>query len=362
MAVEHFHTYVYGKKFIIYTDHLPNTVLWNKLKPHPRVERWMMRLSLYEFEIRYKPGSQNILADFLSRPQDNEQPLELSEDYLDQLVAKIDTIEDIQTIRYKLALNELYAHLEMNEQIKPIQSNEQHEYEASEGTLHDEQFLNYIQSNENINYLNINVIASEPNSNIIDNYRSYAEEQLKDTDIQWIKALILANGNERPKKKEFSNKIQQDLYREYHRLRIVDNILYRTSEDKNGYMRTQFVLPGQITRKVIEQIHTSVYNAHLGRKKTMQKIIERLYRPQFKEEIINVVRTCDICQKIKNEQSKKLAEILIITPIKPNQLITTAVQVHLKKQQEEINILSLLSITLQNTFKYIHRRKYKQKT
>ncbi len=35
------------------------------------------------------------------------------------------------------------------------------------------------------------------------------------------------------------------------------------------------------------------------------------------------MRTCDICQKIKNEQSKKQAEMLIITPIKPNQLITT---------------------------------------
>jgi hypothetical protein len=30
MAVEHFHKYVYGKKYIIYTDHLPNTVLTNK--------------------------------------------------------------------------------------------------------------------------------------------------------------------------------------------------------------------------------------------------------------------------------------------------------------------------------------------
>ena len=61
----------------------------------------MMRLSLYEFEIKYKPGSQNILADFLSRPKDNEQPLESSEDYLDQLVAKIETIDDIQSIKYK---------------------------------------------------------------------------------------------------------------------------------------------------------------------------------------------------------------------------------------------------------------------
>jgi hypothetical protein len=45
---------------LLYTDHLPNTVLWNKLQPHQRVERWMMKMSLYDFEIKYKPGNQNV--------------------------------------------------------------------------------------------------------------------------------------------------------------------------------------------------------------------------------------------------------------------------------------------------------------
>jgi hypothetical protein len=60
MSVEQFHSYVYGRKFTIYTDHLPNTLLWNKLQPHPRVERWMMRMGLYQFEIKYKPGQENV--------------------------------------------------------------------------------------------------------------------------------------------------------------------------------------------------------------------------------------------------------------------------------------------------------------
>jgi hypothetical protein len=65
MAVEHFHTYLYGKKFKIYTDDLPNTLLVIKSNPHHRIERWMMRLQLYEFEMKYKPGNQNILADWV---------------------------------------------------------------------------------------------------------------------------------------------------------------------------------------------------------------------------------------------------------------------------------------------------------
>jgi len=56
---------------------------------------------------------------------------------------------------------------------------------------------------------------------------------------------------------------------------IVEGILYRNSEDRNGYKLTQFVLPKQITVAIIKQIHSSVYNGHLGKSKTTHKITER---------------------------------------------------------------------------------------
>jgi hypothetical protein len=67
MAVEHFHQYLYGKQFTVYTDHLPLTWLLNKKNPHHRLERWLLRLSLYNLVIAYKPGKENLIADFLSR-------------------------------------------------------------------------------------------------------------------------------------------------------------------------------------------------------------------------------------------------------------------------------------------------------
>ena len=39
MSVEHFYSYVYGRKFTIHTDHLPNTLLWNKLRRIRRILR-----------------------------------------------------------------------------------------------------------------------------------------------------------------------------------------------------------------------------------------------------------------------------------------------------------------------------------
>jgi len=130
MAVEHFHTYLYGKKFKIYTDYLPNTLLVTKSNPHHRVERWMMRLQLYELEMKYKPGNQNILADFLSRPQENEPEMEHEDDYFDQLVANIETIGVKSTINYQIANNDLYKQMELYDKIKPIRPPFEIEYIA----------------------------------------------------------------------------------------------------------------------------------------------------------------------------------------------------------------------------------------
>ena len=60
--------------------------------------------------------------------------------------------------------------------------------------------------------------------------------------------------------------------------RVIDDLVKRTAVDRDGYMRTQFVLLEQVTDKVIRQIHSSIFNEHLGRRKTAAKITERFYR------------------------------------------------------------------------------------
>ena len=69
---EPFHLYLYGKRFELETDHRPLKLIFKpKLtdhgKPPPaRIERWLLRLQEYDFDVIYRPGVQN-LADPLSR-------------------------------------------------------------------------------------------------------------------------------------------------------------------------------------------------------------------------------------------------------------------------------------------------------
>ena len=66
-ACERFHMYLYGIEFDLLTDHKPLEFIYStKSKPSARIERWVLRLLPYRFNVRYIPGAQNI-ADPLSR-------------------------------------------------------------------------------------------------------------------------------------------------------------------------------------------------------------------------------------------------------------------------------------------------------
>ena len=50
-AVEHFHKYLYGREFLIRTDHAALTWLLQMKNPEGQVARWLERLQQYHFKI-----------------------------------------------------------------------------------------------------------------------------------------------------------------------------------------------------------------------------------------------------------------------------------------------------------------------
>ncbi|XP_018406502.1 PREDICTED: uncharacterized protein K02A2.6-like [Cyphomyrmex costatus] len=71
-GVKAFHQYVYGRNFILETDHKPLTYIFGPKKGIPqmaanRVQRWAVILASYDFIIKYIKGQDNGPADGLSR-------------------------------------------------------------------------------------------------------------------------------------------------------------------------------------------------------------------------------------------------------------------------------------------------------
>ena len=66
-ALEKFTVYLYGKEFVIQTDHQPLTFLKTAHLSNPRLLRWALKLQPYLFRIEAIPGRDNVGADYLSR-------------------------------------------------------------------------------------------------------------------------------------------------------------------------------------------------------------------------------------------------------------------------------------------------------
>lgn len=67
-AIEHWRCYLEnGLRFTVYTDHSSLKWFLNLSNPTGRLARWGVRLSVYNFEIKHRKGSDNVVPDSLSR-------------------------------------------------------------------------------------------------------------------------------------------------------------------------------------------------------------------------------------------------------------------------------------------------------
>ena len=86
-GVQKFYQYLYGQRFVITTDHKPLLGIMGESRGvpqmvSPRLRKWSLILSTYNYSLEYRPGKDNAHADGLSRlplpgvPHNTPQPVE----------------------------------------------------------------------------------------------------------------------------------------------------------------------------------------------------------------------------------------------------------------------------------------------
>ncbi|KAL4152823.1 hypothetical protein QTP88_000656 [Uroleucon formosanum] len=98
-AVKTFRPYLYGRKFIILSDHRALSWLFNLKDPLSKLARWRILLEEYDYEIKYKPGVLNSNVDALSRMY---------------------TIHEIKEESYPAFLNKFETQLITNKRVKEV--------------------------------------------------------------------------------------------------------------------------------------------------------------------------------------------------------------------------------------------------
>lgn len=97
-GIQRYHTYLYGKPFIVVTDHKPLVAICTKPlhAAPPRLQRMLLKIQGYQYTVVYRPGPEMVMADVLSRLPNpsNNKPVDLDE-RVDLMQLDDDILDDI---------------------------------------------------------------------------------------------------------------------------------------------------------------------------------------------------------------------------------------------------------------------------
>ena len=133
-----------------------------------------------------------------------------------------------------------------------------------------------------------------------------AKRQVGDLEIQKLKTKVEANGGR------------------LKGLVIVEGLLYCCKKTLKSYERKEtkrIVIPGSMVESVLECCHDSMCGAHLGYRKTVNKVAERFYWPGLRDDVGQWIRSCKVCAARKAPFRQKAPLHSITHPRKPFDLI-----------------------------------------
>ncbi|GFT74516.1 retrovirus-related Pol polyprotein from transposon 412 [Trichonephila clavipes] len=244
-AIEHFHHYLYGQKFLLRTDHASLTWLMNFRNTEGQVAKWIQRLNEYYFDIRHRKGSSHGNADALSRRPCPENCRHCSrvETKYDYAIRQITT--STATPPDPWSDEKVREDQMADPDIKPL--------------------IEFMESSSN-----------KPSWQDISAYSPTTKQYW----ALW-KSLHLRNGV---------------LYRKFE------------SEDGKTF-RWQLVLPRSRIPEVLKELHGSPTGGHFGVMKTLHRVRERFFWGKVRADVEQWCKSCDACSARKGPKIRSRGKL-----------------------------------------------------
>lgn len=343
-SVLHYRPYLFNRHFTVVTDHKPLSQALSLKDPTGRIGRWRLKLVDYSFDIKYKKGSLNVVADPLSRiyaintANLPEQILQNEfENFEQEKLTKIfinTNIKDEPGDLFDAPLDFSLTHtvskdLKMSKGIAKTfveKFGSVDRLKSQNPTLHNLVFLEH--HNQFIIYL------------ITKNY-FYEKPSYRDIFFTLLKLKQFCIDNNI--KKLAMPKIGCGLDKlKYENIRIMLRYIFLQTNIEVRIYHNE-IIKQNFTRDEINNIltetHVTPLGGHTGIKRTLKKL-KKLYNWQYmKKDIVDYISKCELCQK--NKITRHCKEPMVIT--------TTATRA---MQKVNLDLVGPLPVT-RNSNKYL---------
>ena len=292
----YYRPYLEGARFTAVTDHKALKWLHSTKDLNTRLARWAIQIAAYDMDIQHRPGSENGPPDALSR-----YPLDLTSD-------DDDNVESHSIISF------LSSNLHTTNSHDLLSS-----LPSDPGSL---LLFDYLRDNTlppcslSIPISLLPVPSPTPeitvaNIHFADNLNLY--EQI--STAQWNDSSLLPLLNFLQHQIEPTHDNISKFYGFARLHRVVDGALYRAFRTRSSDAtdspspslsseRLLLVIPTSEITRVLQLAHDHGTAAHLGRRKTLSRLISRVYWPHMRRDVANYVRACTLCQQYKPTNQK----------------------------------------------------------
>ena len=296
LFVQHFRHYLLGKKFRLRTDHASLQWLINFKQPSGMIARWLEILAEFDFDILYRPGVQNTVADSLSRrPADRaDVATQVTECGRGGEKAELSNQADVMT------QTEDWGDIEVGTcLLEGAVTVPQAPSGVSAGLL-GPQPPDVTEAAARVGDAAVRQVTAESWS-----LGYLRKEQDEDAGVREI-ARHLSAGT-KPRRAAVSESAR-DLYRQWGRLQLINGVLYRTYKQRAGEReKLQLVVPHQLIPGVLMSLHSGPSGGHFGPDKLLEQARARFWWPKMASEVEGFCRKCERCSSHSGPSPKARA-------------------------------------------------------
>ena len=145
--------------------------------------------------------------------------------------------------------------------------------------------------------------------------RNYTQKELRDKQLQdpeLSKVVKWKEDDHRPFGTEFASCSPEvrNYCNYWNALKMINGVLHKENYINDGIQcNLQVLVPEELRRQVFDMMHNSVLGAHLGARKTTEKILQKHYWFNLRDDIKLWVKQCNICAQNKRPHNKPLAPL-----------------------------------------------------